>query len=85
MTIAKFRSILGWSAVYNMALLLFFALFFLIAKEWIFDVWGYFFNVSYEQYEVFMLYSMAFWKVLIFVFFIIPYLAIGKVQKGIKE
>lgn len=81
MNLESIRKVIGWSAVYNMALLLFFAIVFLVAKDWIFGIWGYFFEVSPEQYELFMLYVMAFWKILVFVFFIIPYFAIGVVQK----
>lgn len=85
MFIGKLRSILGWSGVINMALLLFMALLFLIAKDFIYTVWGQFFELSEEAYDSFMLNIMAFWKILVFVFFIIPYFAIGIVQKDTAE
>lgn len=77
----KLRSILGWSAVINMSLLLLMAVLVLGAKQLVYDVWGYFFKLSPEEYDSFMLYTLAFWKVLVFIFFIIPYIAIGIVEK----
>ena len=81
MTLESIRKIIGWSAVINMALLLFIAIIFLAAKDWIYAIWGYFFHLSPAEYDSFVFHILAIWKILMFVFFIIPYVAIRMVEK----
>ena len=81
MDIIKLRSMLGWSAVINFGLLFFFGFMLLFGKEFIFSIWSNFFAISSETYDIIMISFIGFWKIVVFVFFLIPYIAIGIVNK----
>ena len=81
MDIIKLRSILGWSTVINFGLLFFFGFMLLFGKEFIYTIWSNFFAISSEAYDIIMISFIGFWKIFVIVFFLIPYIAIGIVNK----
>ena len=81
MDFIKLRSILGWSVVVNFVLLLFFGFVLLFGKEMIYTIWSNFFTMSFEAYDILMISFIALWKIVVFVFFLIPYIAIGIINK----
>lgn len=81
MDLIKIRSVLGWCVVINFVLLLFVGAVFFTMSEFIYGIWELFYPISYEVYDILMISFIALWKILIIVFFAIPYLAIGKVCK----
>ena len=81
MDLKQFRSILGWCVVINFGLLIFITLLFVIAKEWIFNMWSIFYTIPYEAFDIIMISIVGIWKIIVFVFFLVPYIAIGRVLK----
>ena len=81
MDLLKLRSILGWSTVINFALLFFFSIVLLIGKETIYTIWGAFFTISFEVYDVIIISTLAIWKTFVIGFLLVPYIAIGIVNK----
>lgn len=81
MDLIKFRSVLGWCVVINFVLLLFVAAMFFTMSEFIYGIWQIFYSIPYDVFDIIMISFMALWKILIIVFFAIPYVAIGKVYK----
>lgn len=81
MDFIKLRSILGWSTVINFALLFFFGFALLFGKEMIYTIWSNFFIISLEVYDIIMISFIGFWKIFVIVFLLIPYIAIGIVNK----
>lgn len=80
MDISQVRRILGWSTVVNFVLLIFVAVIFIVAKEWIYGIWSIFYTLSYEAYDIIMISALAIWKILMYVFFLIPYVAIRIIE-----
>ena len=76
------RSILGWSVVINFALLIIVSILFIGASEWMYGIWTLFLAIPFDAYDILMVAFIAIWKLLIIVFFLVPYWAIGRVLKG---
>ncbi|MBN1385056.1 MAG: hypothetical protein JW983_09275 [Elusimicrobia bacterium] len=76
MTIDMLREILLWSLIINIGLLLWWALFFLFAHDFIYRMHGKWFNMPVETFNTIHYAGMAFFKILIFVFVLVPYLAL---------
>jgi hypothetical protein len=70
------RDVLGWCALINLGLLLWWLLFFVFAHDWMYRVHGKWFRLSVEKFDAFHYAGMAFFKICIFVFNIVPYLAL---------
>ena len=81
MDFIKLRSILGWSAVVNFMLLLFFGVIVVIGKGFIYGIWNTFFDISSDTYDIIVISFIGFWKIAVLVFFLIPYIAMGIVNK----
>ncbi len=81
MNISQLKVFLGWFAVINLGLLLFNSLMYILFRELITDVWNSLFASTYEQFTQMYTLAMAFWKILIFTFFIVPYFALTIMQK----
>jgi hypothetical protein len=82
MDFKKIRKILGWCALLNYVLLFIVAALFAALHEWLIEFNQLFFPVSVESYNSVLLMALAVWEVLIWVFTIIPYLALRIVYKG---
>lgn len=76
MTVEIIRDILGWCSVINVGLLLWWLLIFTMAHDWIYKMHGKWFKLSVERFDTIHYAGMAFFKICIFLFNIVPYLAI---------
>ena len=76
MTVELFRDVLAWCSVINIGLLLFWVLWLTLAHDFVFRVHGKFLKLSVEKFDAIHYAGMAFFKICIFVFNIVPYLAL---------
>lgn len=76
MTLEIVRDVLGWCAIINMGLLLWWLLFLVLAHDFVYRFHGKWFNLSVERFDAIHYTSMTFFKICIFVFNIVPYLAL---------
>ena len=76
MTLEVIRAALGWCAIINMGLLLWWFLFLTFAGDWVFRMHSRFFKVNRDQFNGTHYAGMAFFKVVVFMFNIVPYLAL---------
>ena len=81
MTSAKITKLLGWCIVLNFALLLWWVLWLLLAHDLVYQVQKTVINISIQQMDTIHYSAMAFYKILILVFNVIPYLALKIVEK----
>lgn len=77
MTLELFRAVLGWSAVINMGLLLWWFLFITFARDWIYRLHSKFFTLSEEHFNVLHYTGMMLLKLGTLMFFVVPYLALS--------
>ena len=68
--------VLGWCAVINIGLLLWWWLWFMLAHDWVYRIHTKWFNIPVGKFDVIHYSGMAIFKILIFVFNIVPYLAL---------
>ena len=76
MTVDILREVLGWCAVINMGLLLWWFLFFVFAHDWVYRMHSKWFKIQVETFNTIHYAGIAFYKIAIFVFIIIPYFAL---------
>jgi len=76
MTVELFRGTLAWSAVLNMGILLWWFLFITLAHDWVYKIHSKFYKIPIESFDAIHYAGMAFYKICIFAFFIVPYLAL---------
>ena len=76
MTVEIVRDVLAWSTVINFALLIFWFLFFSLAHDWIYKYHGKWFTLPVEKFDAIHYAGMAFFKLCIFLFNLVPYLAL---------
>jgi len=76
MTIDLVRDALLWCFIINMGILLWWFLFFSLAHDWVYQFHGKWFKLSVERFDTIHYASMAFFKICIFVFNIVPYFAL---------
>jgi len=76
MTVDLLRSTLAWSALLNMGILLWWFLFITLAHDWVYRVHSRFLKIPIEQFDTIHYVGMLIYKVVIFTFFIVPYLAL---------
>lgn len=81
MDLNQFRSILGWSVIINFGFLIIVGILFASANEWIYDIWSLFFAIPFDAFDILMIGFLGMWKILVIVFFLVPYWAIVKIQK----
>lgn len=77
MSVSELQSWLGWCLVINLAVLIWWASWFLLARDWIYRLHGRWFNLSEQQFDAIHYGGMAFYKLLILVFNLAPWLALG--------
>ena len=75
MNIEVVRSVLLWSTVINFSLLASWGVLFLFARDWMHRVGGWY-RVSAEQMDVVQVAGMTFYKLIIFMFNLVPYIAL---------
>ncbi|MCK5092760.1 MAG: hypothetical protein KAR30_09560 [Gammaproteobacteria bacterium] len=76
MTVEITRDVLGWCSVINMGLLLWWFLFFTLAHDLVYRIHGKWFNLSVDRFDSIHYAGMAFFKISIILFNIVPYLAL---------
>jgi hypothetical protein len=76
MTLEIIRDMLGWCIVINWILLAWWLLFFILAHDWMYRIHGKWFNLSVEKFDAIHYSGMAIFKTAIFVFNLVPYLAL---------
>ena len=76
MTLETLRSFFGWCSVINMALLLWW--FFTIVKlhDFVYKMHTKWFNLSPEKFDELHYAAMAFFKLTVFVFYVVPYIVL---------
>ncbi len=76
MTIDLVRDALLWCFIINIGILLWWFLFFSLAHDWVYQFHGKWFKLSVERFDTIHYASMAFFKICMFVFNIVPYFAL---------
>ena len=76
MTLEIIRDALGWCTLINFGILLAWGLGFLLARDFMFRIHSRLFKLSEEQFDVIHYTGMAFFKMVILVFNLTPYLAL---------
>jgi hypothetical protein len=76
MTVEIIRDVLAWCAVINVGLLLLWLLFFMLAHDLVYRTHGKWFKLSVERFDAIHYAGMAFFKICIFLFNIVPYFAL---------
>lgn len=75
MTLEVIRDVLGWSGVLSLGMLLFWWLFFVLGHDLMYRMHGRWFKLSVETFDTVHYAGIVFFKVCVFVFIIVPYLA----------
>ena len=76
MTIDLVRDALLWCFIINMGILLWWFLFFTLAHDWVYQFHGKWFKLSVDKFDTIHYAGMAFFKICIFLFNIVPYFAL---------
>ena len=76
MNLELLRGTLAWSAVLNLGILLWWFAFMTLAHDWVCRWHSRFIKVSVEQFNAIHYAGMTFYKLCLFTFFIVPYLAL---------
>ncbi len=76
MAIETVRSILAWCSVINIGLLVWWWLFLILAHDFVFRFHGKWFSLSKERFDTIHYSGMLFYKLCIFLFNIVPYIAL---------
>ena len=76
MTLEVIRAALGWCSLINIGFLLLWWLFLCFAHDWVHRTHGRWFALSTERFDAIHYAGMAFFKVGIFLFCLVPYLAL---------
>ena len=76
MTLEIIRDALGWCAVINIGLLLWWFLFILFAHDWTYRYHSKWFKLSVERFDAIHYSGIALFKISIFVFNLVPYFSL---------
>lgn len=76
MTIDMVRNFFLWCSIINVGLLLISFVMFWVGREWIHRIHSKWFAISKEQFAMLWYAILGFWKISIFLFNIVPYIAI---------
>ncbi len=76
MTIDMIRNVFMWCSIINMGLLLWWFLFFTLAHDWVYHLHGKWFKLTVERFDTIHYAGIAFFKICVFMFNIIPYVAL---------
>ncbi len=76
MTIDLVRDALLWCFIINMGILLWWFLVFTLAHDWVYQFHGKWFKLSVDKFDAIHYAGMAFFKICIFLFNIVPYFAL---------
>ncbi len=76
MSIEMLRNFLGWCAVANYALLIFWFVIFLLARNSLYQLYSRWFRLSAEEMDRIQFIGMTFYKLGIILFNLVPYLVL---------
>ena len=76
MTLVEVREMLLWCSILNMGLLIFISLLFLVAGKWICRIHAKIWGLPEDKVRISLYRIMSTYKILIFVFNIVPYAAL---------
>jgi hypothetical protein len=76
MTLELIRNALGWCAVINLALLIWWFLFLALAHDWTYRLHNRWFSLSVERFDSIHYAGMAVFKMGILLFNLVPYFAL---------
>jgi len=76
MTVEIIRDFLLWCSAINLGLLIYWWLFFTLAHGFVYRIHGKWFKLSVEKFDSIHYAGMAFFKICIIVFNIVPYIAL---------
>lgn len=76
MTVETLRALLGWCSLINIAIMIFWFLMLVSARDWAYRLHEKFFRISRETFTAVQYAGGLFYKLIVFVFFVIPYLAL---------
>ncbi len=76
MTVDILLGVLGWGAIINMGLLLWWFLVLIFAQDWVYRIHSLWFDIPVEKFNAIHYAGITIYKIVIFVFYIIPYLAL---------
>ncbi len=76
MTIDLVRDALLWCFIINIGILLWWFLFFSLAHDWVYQFHGKWFKLTVDKFDTIHYAGMAFFKICIFLFNIVPYFAL---------
>jgi hypothetical protein len=76
MTVEIIRNFLAWCSVINVGVLIYWWLFFTLAHDFVYRIHGKWFKLSVEKFDAIHYAGMAFFKMSIILFNIVPYIAL---------
>ncbi len=76
MTLITIRSMLAWCTVINMGLLIWWFLIFFFAHDWVYRFHSKWYQIPQDRFDAIHYAGMAFFKILILMFNLVPYLAL---------
>ncbi|MBW2172078.1 MAG: hypothetical protein JRF69_08875 [Deltaproteobacteria bacterium] len=76
MTLLEVRSMLAWCTVMNFGLLIWWFLFLSMAHDWTYRMHSKWCKISVEKFDAFHYAGISFFKVFVFAFNLVPYLAL---------
>ena len=76
MSIELLRCFFGWCTIINMGLLIFALVIVLLCRKKVFEIHGKMFKLTEQQFNVTWYAMLAFLKICVFVFNVVPYVAL---------
>ncbi|MDD5409972.1 MAG: hypothetical protein PHF31_00925 [Methylobacter sp.] len=76
MTIEMLREFLGWATLINLGLLYLWFFFFVFAHGWMYRLHSQWFKIPMERFDSIHYAGMAFYKIGLFIFNLVPYLVL---------
>jgi len=76
MMIETVKDLLLWCGVINYGILLFWAGIFIFAHDWIYGIHSRWFNLTPEQFDMLNYSMMGIYKLMIFIFNLVPFFAL---------
>jgi hypothetical protein len=76
MTLIQIQHMLGWCAVINMGILLWWFLFMALAQDWVYSWHTRWIKLSRERFQEIHYQGMLIFKLMLFFFNIVPYLSL---------
>ncbi len=76
MTIDILSAVLGWATVINMGIVTLWFLLIVYAHDWVYQLHSRWFTLSIERFDTIHYAGMAFYKISIYLFNLVPFLAL---------